>query len=119
MTLKQLTSLAGAGLFVFSGMVAAQASEDPHPRHLPAVAQPEQRGNVARTIQRGDNHQAVIEQTGEGNRGRIIQIGEGRSAILVQEGEQRSNIIQINRGNASVDIQTGPGFRGAGGRMRR
>jgi hypothetical protein len=76
-------------------------------------------GNVARTIQRGDDNQAGIFQTGDNNRGRIVQIGDGLSATHHQQGGERSNIIQVNRGNASVDIVTGPGHRGNSGNARR
>lgn len=68
-------------------------------------------GNGARTLQRGNDNQAAIVQTGEGNRGRILQVGDGLDASLHQQGGERSNIIQVNRGSADVDIRTGPGGR--------
>ena len=72
-------------------------------------------GNVARTHQRGDDNQATLVQTGDHNRGRILQIGDGLSASHHQQGGERSNVIQVNKGNANVDIVTGPGHRGNSG----
>ena len=103
MTLKR-TSILAAAVFAISGAAAAQADPGLSAQERGGKAQ---QGSTARIIQRGDAHHAVIEQSGDGNKGRIIQIGEGHSAVLQQEGGQRSNIIQVNKGRASVDIQTG------------
>jgi hypothetical protein len=119
MTLKRASILAAAVLAI-SGVTAAHASPKAFVQERGGKAGQgrAEEGSTARIIQRGDAHQAIIEQSGDGNRGRIIQIGEGRSAVLQQEGGQRFNIIQVNRGRASVDIQTGPGNAGASRRGR-
>ena len=135
MGMKRLLISAGAAALILAGASAADAGGRGHEmgvRGLPAhaqghganLAQTSQKGkrnasvirqtgsgNVARTMQHGDDNQAVIGQTGDDNRGKIIQVGDGLGATLLQEGGERSKIIQVNRGNASVDILTGPGGR--------
>ena len=138
MTTKQLLIAAGAAALILAGSAGAEAGERGrgHSFHAQSgggnSAHTSQRGNrnaaairqsgsgnVARTMQRGDDNEAGIVQTGDNNRGRIVQIGDGLSATHHQQGGERSNIIQVNRGNASVDIVTGPGHRGNSGNARR
>jgi|GEM_PF-5499222 len=113
-------SIMAVAILALPGAMAAQAGSEAivQERGAQAGHGPAGQGSTARIIQRGDAHQAIIEQSGDGNRGRIIQIGEGHSAVLQQEGRQRSNIIQVNRGKATVDIQTGRGNAGASTRGR-
>ena len=127
---KQMLLAAGAAALILAGASGAEAGERGRGQAFhahaggPNFAHTSQRGsrnasairqsgsgNVARTLQRGDDNQAGIVQTGDNNRGRIIQVGDGLSATHHQQGGERSNIIQVNRGNASVDIVTGPGGR--------
>jgi len=142
MTLKQLMIAAGAAALILAGGAGAEAGSRGHGHSFHAQvfhpqagggnsAHTSQRGNrnastirqagsgnVARTIQRGNDNQAGLVQTGDDNRGRIVQIGDGLSATHYQQGGERSNVIQVNRGNASVDIVTGPGHRGNSSKRR-
>jgi hypothetical protein len=135
MGMKRLLMSAGAAALILAGVSGAEAGGRGHEmgvRGLPAhahghganFAHASQKGkrnasvigqtgsgNIARTMQHGDDNQAVIGQSGDNNRGKIIQVGDGLDASLLQEGGERSKIIQVNRGNASVDILTGPGGR--------
>ncbi len=119
MKMTQIMKASLVAILALAGAVGADARERRHDRGHPAVSMAEQgnssvtiqngRGNVARTIQRGGANQAEITQEGDANRGRIIQIGDGQNATLHQDGSARTNIIQVNKGNASVDITAGPG----------
>lgn len=141
MDTKKLSIAAGAVALILAGSSGGEASENSrakkfgafaHPAHAQAgganLARTGQRGNrnasaiqqtgsgnIARITQRGDDNEAGIVQTGDYNRGRIIQIGDGLSASQYQDGGERSNIIQVNRGNASVSIQTGQGGQKSAG----
>ena len=135
MTMQQLLMAAGAAVLMLIGSAGAEAGGHSrghgigllnHASHAPNSAKTSQTGsrnaaaimqtgagNVARIRQRGDDNQAELVQTGDGNRGRIVQVGDGLSAAAHQEGGERYNIIQVNKGNASVDIRTGQGRRKA------
>lgn len=138
MTINQLLTAAVASALILAGGSGAEAGGRGHGQAVQAraghgnSAHTSQRGNrnaaairqsgsgnFARTLQRGDDNEAGIVQTGDNNRGRIVQIGDGLSATHHQQGGERSNVIQVNRGNASVDIVTGPGHRGNSGSRRR
>ena len=124
MRTKKLLLAAGAATLILAGAAGAEAGERSRGHGFGHAARTGQTGsgnaalivqtgagNVARIMQRGDDNEAGLVQTGDNNRGRIIQVGDGLSAVEHQEGGERYNVIQVNRGNASVDIHTGQGRR--------